>query len=186
MRHLVLLVLAFASCMSTAGPRLPEPTHRQQKLFQARPDEVWKAARAAVEEAHLPIAADDEAQGTLRVWMRKSARSRPEELERELARIANVEKARERGLGRLAEYLVEYTVEVHPVGDDRTGLDVSTEITAVHHEAIVVPPGIVHIVPRNFPVPSRGVLERQLVEQIGARLLLSEEMLYSLGVLGRD
>jgi hypothetical protein len=35
-------------------------------------------------------------------------------------------------------------------------------------------------------VPSKGVLERQLVEQIADHLLLSEEMLYSLGVLGHD
>jgi len=40
--------------------------------------------------------------------------------------------------------------------------------------------------PRSFEVPSTGVLERSLVEQIAARLLLSEEMLYSLGTLGWD
>ena len=60
------------------------------------------------------------------------------------------------------------------------------EIIAVDQQVVLLPPGILHAIPRNFPVPSKGVLERQLVERIAEHLLLSEEMLYSLGALGRD
>ena len=153
---------------------------------QASFDEVWKAALAAVEESSLRITEEDEAQGTLQAALHRRSRSEPEGLEREVTRIAEIRKARQRGLGRVAEYAVEYMVEVHPASDDRTSLDVSTSITAIDHQVIILPPGIAHVMPRSFEVPSKGVLERSLVEQIAARLLLSEEMLYSLGTLGWD
>ncbi len=186
MAYLLCLALALASCLPTPLPELPEPTHRQQKLFQASYDEVWKAALATVEETNLRIVSEDQSQGTLQAGAHKRARSGTEGLEREVTRIADVQKARQRGLGPVAEYAVEYTVEVRSASDDRTGLDVSTAITAIDHQVIILPPGIAHVVPRSFEVPSKGVLERHLVEQIAAHLLLSEEMLYSLGTLGRD
>ena len=186
MPYLFGLALLLASCLPKPLPQLPEPTHRQQKLFQASFDEVWKAALAAVEESSLKITEEDQAQGTLQAALHRRSRSGPEGLEREVTRIAEIQKARQRGLGRVAEYGVEYTVEVRPASDDRTGLDVSTSITAIDHQVIILPPGIAHVMPRSFEVPSTGVLERSLVEQIAARLLLSEEMLYSLGTLGWD
>jgi hypothetical protein len=185
--YLICLALLLASCLPKPLPELPEPTHRQQKLFQASFDETWKAAHATVEESLMRITEDDAAQGTLHAAMHRSAqRTSPQGLEREVTRIAELHKARQHGLGRVAEYAVEYTVEVHPGGDDRTGLNVSTEITAIDYQLIILPPGIAHAVPRSFEVPSKGVLERHFVEQIAAHLLLSEEMLYSLGTLGRD
>jgi hypothetical protein len=184
-RYLLWLALALASCMPRAVPERPEPSHRQQKLLQASYDEVWKAARVTVDEAQWSVTDVDEAEGALRASMRRRARS-GEALERELTRVAELSKARRLGLGPLAEYVVVYTVEVRRAADDRTGLDVSTEIVAVDHQVVFLPPGIYRAIPRNFPVPSKGVLERQFVERLAAHLLLSEEMLYSLGVLGRD
>lgn len=71
--------------------------------------------------------------------------------------------------------------------DAETRLDVSTRITAVDRsEAFVVVPGLVQVLPRSFDVPSKGVLERELVDGVGTRLFVAEEMLYYLGVLGRD
>ncbi|MET0153997.1 MAG: hypothetical protein ABW298_15500 [Candidatus Binatia bacterium] len=185
MRYLLWLALALASCMPGAVPERPEPSHRQQKLLQASYDEVWKAARTTVDEAQLSITDADESEGALRASMRRRSRS-GEGLERELSRVAELSKARQLGLGQLAEYVVVYTVEVRRAEDDRTGLDVSTEITAVDQQIVFLPPGIYRAIPRNFDVPSKGVLERQFVEQIASHLLLSEEMLYSLGVLGRE
>jgi hypothetical protein len=171
--------------MPRAMPERPEPSHRQQKLLQAPYDEVWKAAHAAVDEAQWSVTDADEAEGEIRASLRRRSRS-GEGLERELARVADLGKARQLGLGPLAEYVVMYTIEVRRAEEDRTGLDVSTEIVAVDQQVVLLPPGILHAIPRNFPVPSKGVLERQLVERIAEHLLLSEEMLYSLGVLGRD
>jgi hypothetical protein len=171
--------------MPRALPERPEPSHRQQKLLQAPYDHVWNAARATLEEAQWSVTEADEAEGALQASVRRRSRS-GEGLERELARVADLSKARQLGLGPLAEYLVMYTIEVRRAEDDRTGLDVSTEIIAVDQQVVLLPPGILHAIPRNFPVPSKGVLERQLVERIAEHLLLSEEMLYSLGALGRD
>jgi hypothetical protein len=141
--YLLCLAFLLASCLPKPLPALPEPTRRQQKLFQASFDEVWKAAHATVEESLMRITEDDEAQGTFQAAMHRNAqRTSPEGLEREVTRVAELHKARQRGLGRVAEYAVEYTVEVHPASDDRTGLDVSTAITATDYQIIIVPPGI--------------------------------------------
>jgi len=186
--RLLLLVLLFApSCMPSAGPEPPEVSHRQQKLVQASFAEVWQAAHAAIVETRARLADDDEKGGTIHLWMRKTAGARPGELERELTRIAEIDRARHMGLSRVSEYTVDYTVEVGRLGDRETRLDVSTKITAVDRsEAMMIMPGVVQVIPRNFVLPSKGILERELVQAIAGQLFLSEEMLYYLGVLGRE
>ena len=187
MAYIVLALLLASSCMPSAGPQLPEVSHRQQKQVRASFGEVWRATHGAIEDTHLRVTEDDETEGTIHLWSRKTARSRPEELERELMRIAEIDEARRRGLERLSEYLLDYTVAVAPLGEQETRLEVSTLITAVDRsEVIMIAPGIAHVIPRTFEVPSKGILERDLVERIAERLFLSEEMLYSLGVLGRE
>lgn len=187
MVYIVLLVLLASSCMPSAGPALPEVSHRQQKLFHASFGEVWRATHGAIEYTRLHVAQDDEAEGTIRLSMRRKASSRPEDLERELMRLADIDKARRGGLQRLSEYLLDYTVAVARLDEQQTRLEVSTQITAVDRsEVLMIAPGIAQVIPRTFEVPSKGILERDLVAQIAERLFLSEEMLYSLGVLGRE
>jgi hypothetical protein len=185
---LVLLVLLLvSSCTPSAGPARPEVSHRQQKLVRADFGEVWRAAHDAIANTNLHVTEDDEAQGTIHLWARKAARSRPDALERELVRIADVEKARRLGLERLSEYLLDYTIAVARLGEQETRLEVSTQITAVDRsEVMMIAPGIVQVIPRTFDVPSKGILERDLVAQIAERLFLSEEMLYTIGALGRE
>jgi len=183
----MLALFLASSCMPSAGPERPEVSHRQQKLIRADFGEVWRAAHDAIANTPLRVTEDDETEGTIHLWARKTARSRSDALERELVRIADVEKARRLGLARLSEYQLDYTVGVARLGEQETRLEVSTRITAVDRsEVIVIPPGIAQVIPRNFDVPSRGILEHELVSQIAERLFLSEEMLYSLGVLGRE
>src|SRR4029453_3270914 len=67
--YLLCLALLLVSCLPKPLPELPDPTRRQQKLFQASFDEVWKAAHATVEESLMRITEDDEAQGTLQAAM---------------------------------------------------------------------------------------------------------------------
>jgi hypothetical protein len=102
-------------------------------------------------------------------------------------RIADVEKARRLGLEHLSEYSLDYSVAVARLGEQETRLEVSTQITAVDRsEVMMIAPGIVQVIPRTFDVPSKGILERDLVAQIAERLFLSEEMLYTIGALGRE
>jgi hypothetical protein len=173
--------------MRSAVPERPEVSHRQQKLVRADFDEVWRAAHDAVANSPLHVTADDEAEGTMQLSTRKIARGRSGTLERDLVRIADVEKARRLGLRRLSEYTVDYTVAVARLGEQETRLEVATQITAVDSsEVVMIAPGIVQVVPRTFEVPSKGVLERDLVSQIAEHLFLSEEMLYTIGALGRE
>jgi hypothetical protein len=173
--------------MPSAAPERPEVSHRQQKLVRADFGEVWRAAHDAIANTPLRLTADDEAEGTMHLSTRKAARSRSDAVERELVRIADVEKARRLGLARLSEYLVDYTVAVARLGEQETRLEVSTQITAVDHsEVIMIAPGIAQVIPRTFDVPSKGILERDLVSRIAEHLFLSEEMLYTIGALGRE
>jgi hypothetical protein len=173
--------------MPSALPERPEISRRQQKLVRADFGEVWRAAHDAVANTHLRVTEDDEAEGTLHLWTRKTARGRSDTLERELVRIADVEKARRLGLRRLSEYTLDYTVAITRLGEEETRLEVSTRITAVDRsEVMMIAPGIAQVIPRTFDVPSKGVLERDLVSQIAEYLFLSEEMLYTIGALGRE
>jgi hypothetical protein len=183
----LLLLLLLASCLPSAGPALPERQHRQQRLVRASFADTWRAVRAAVGDRRLRVTEEDESVGVLRADLRRRRRSNQEEIEQDLLRVAEVEDAKRRGLQVVSEYVTDYTIEVAHVDDEETRLEVSTRITAVDRsEAILVGPGFVQVIPRNFDVPSKGVLERELVRGIGDHLFISEEMLYYLGMLGRD
>ena len=127
MVYIVLFLLLASSCMPSALPKLPEVSHRQQRLVRASFGEVWRATHGAIADTHLSITEDDEAGGTIHLSVRRTARSRPEELERELARIAEIDKARQQGLQRLSEYLLDYTVAVARLGEQETRLEKEVE-----------------------------------------------------------
>ena len=149
--------------------------------------DTWRAVRAVVGDWRLRVTEEDESAGVLRADLRRRRRSDREELQRDLQRIAEIEDAKRHGLQVVSEYAIDYAIELAHVDDEETRLEVSTRITAVDRsEAILVGPGFVQVIPRNFDVPSKGVLERELVSGIGGRLFISEEMLYYFGVLGRD
>lgn len=151
--------------------------------------EVWGALHAAIEEdGRLGADDEDEKEGTLSAGMRVAGRGRrPEEFGRELLRIADIEKARRAGLRGVSEYTVDYIVNVGRMTERETRLEIATRITAVDRsEMVYMPPGIVQVIPRNFDLPSRGVLEREFVSRVVEHLFLAEEMLYYLVELGRE
>lgn len=150
--------------------------------------DVWRALHAAIEnDDRLRAEEEDEKEGTLSAGMRRVADRRPEEFGRELLRIADIEKARRAGLRQVSEYTVEYTVNVGRLTELETRLEITTRITAVDRsEMVFMPPGILQVIPRNFDLPSRGLLEREFVSRVAEHLFLGEEMLYYLGELGRE
>jgi hypothetical protein len=182
----LLLLALLASCMPSAGPARPEVSHRQQRLLPASFEDVWRAAHAAVEEARLRISDEDEKTGTMHFWFRRTAGARPDVLFRELTRIAETEDARRRGLEVLSEIMVEYELSLARMDDDATRLELSTRIGAIDRSQAMMLGAFVQVIPRRFDVPSKGVLERDLVLAIGSRLFVAEEMLYDFGLLGRD
>ena len=185
LRLLVLLLLA-SGCMPSAGPERPEVSHKQQRLLRVEFREAWTAAHAAIAETPLRITADDENQGTMTLFLRRIARLRADELERDLTRIADLSAARNRGLEVLTEYVVEYDLSFTRMEDDATRLEVATRIAVIDKSEAMIIGGMVTVIPRRFDVPSKGVLEKELMLAIGSRLFVAEEMLYSFGLLGRD
>ena len=185
LRLLVLLLLA-SGCMPSAGPERPEISHKQQRLLRVGFREAWTAAHAAIGETPLRITVDDETQGTMTLFLRRIARMRADELTRELTRIADLSAARNRGLDALTEYIVEYDLSFSRMDDDATRLEVATRIVVIDKSEAMVLGGMVTVIPRRFEVPSKGVLEKELMLLIGSRLCVAEEMLYSFGILGRD
>jgi hypothetical protein len=185
LRLLVVLLLA-SGCLPSAGPERPEVSHRQQRLLRVDFGEAWTAAHAAIEETPLHITVDDESQGTMTLFLRRTARRSADELVKELTRIADVSAARNRGLQSLNEYTVEYDLSFTRMEDDATRLEIGTRIAVIDKSEAIVIGGLVTVIPRLFDVPSKGVLEKELMLAIGSRLFLAEEMLYSFGLLGRD
>jgi hypothetical protein len=180
------LLLLASGCLPSAGPERPEVSHRQQRLLRASFHEVWTAAHAAIEETPLRITVDDESDGTMTLFLRRTARLRADELVKELTRIADLSQARSRGLQSLNEYIVEYDLSFTRMEDEATRLEVGTRIAVIDKSEAIMIGGAITVIPRRFDVPSKGVLEKELVLAIGSRLFVAEEMLYSFGLLGRD
>jgi len=86
----------------------------------------------------------------------------------------------------LTEYVVEYDLSFTRMEDDATRLEVATRIAVIDKSEAMIIGGMVTVIPRRFDVPSKGVLEKELMLAIGSRLFVAEEMLYSFGLLGRD
>jgi uncharacterized lipoprotein len=67
--YTVLVLLLASSCMPSAGPELPEVSNRQQRLVRASFGEVWRATPGAIEDTHLRVTEDDEAEGTIHLFV---------------------------------------------------------------------------------------------------------------------
>jgi hypothetical protein len=180
------LLLVASGCMPSAGPERPEVSRKQQRLLRVDFREAWTAAHRAIGETPLRITVDDESEGTMTLILRRTARLRVDELERELTRIADISAARNRGLETLTEYIVEYDLSFTRMDADATRLEVAARIAVIDKSEAMVLAGMITVIPRRFDVPSKGVLEKELTLAIGSRLFVAEEMLYSFGLLGRD
>src|SRR5205814_233815 len=74
-----------------------------------------------------------------------------------------------------------------PAGEAGTSLKIRCAIDAIDRsEAIFLGPGVFQVAPRHIDVPSRGVVEHDLMRRLAANLFTAEEMLFMLGELGVD
>jgi hypothetical protein len=81
---------------------------------------------------------------------------------------------------------VTYYLLLAPAGDGITSVRVRSRIDAVARESAILGPGLFQIVPHHVDVPSRGVVERELLERLGGDLFTAEETLLLFGELGFD
>jgi hypothetical protein len=156
-------------------------THRLIHEPRAR---LWPAVLAALDDEGLRVVRRDDAQGALET---APQRQTGYDVPKRLAEIADVSHARGAGLGRASEFTVAYRVFLVPAGETDTSVKITSEIEAIDRSRSVwVLPGVFQIVPQRIDVPSRGVVERDLLRRLAAGLFTAEEMLSVLGEPGFD
>ena len=183
------LALALAVALGCGGwrPELDPKEHlrgEHTRLVQEPFERLWPAVLHGLEEEGLRVAAADRARGTIAT---RPVRYAGADLQKKLAEIADLSRARGEGMGRVSELAVTYFLLLAPAGDAGTSLKIRSAIDAVDRsEAIFLGPGVFQVVPRHIDVPSRGVVEHDLMRRLAANLFTAEEMLFMLGELGVD
>ena len=187
MRALLALgALALAGCTARVPELDPhEPIRGEHtRLVQMPRDQLWPAVLAGLGDEGLRVAHADEARGTIAT---RAIHYTDRDLRKRLAEIGDLSHVRGAGLGRISELNIEYYLLFASAGDNGTSLKIRSAIDAVDRsEAVFLVPGVFQIVPRHVPVPSRGVIERELMRRLVAGMLPAEEMLYLLGEPGVD
>lgn len=181
-------ICAMAGGCSAARPPRPTPEEfvcgQVQRLIKGPIDRVWTDVIAILEEEGATVEHSDREAGVIACHPIRTA-GRGRNLLRLVGRIADLKTARGR-LRSISEYAVEHTVFLMPAGADTSMKIVSTIQATDRSSAIIVGPGIGQIIPVTLTLPSKGVVERQLLRRIASRLFSAEEMLYYVGDLGYE
>jgi hypothetical protein len=180
-------VAALVGCGAVRGPELDPKEHvrgEHQRVLQEPIDRLWPAVLDALPGEGLEVARADRARGAIATDpIRLSGREVP----KRLAEIGDVARARSAGLQRVSELRVTYYLLLAPRGDAGTSLRIRSAIDAIDRsDAAFFGSGVFQVVPRHFEVPSRGVVERELMRRLVAGLFSAEETLYLLGEPGVD
>jgi hypothetical protein len=172
------------------GVRAPELDPKEHvrgehsRLLQLPRERVWSAVVAALDDEGLEVAEADEKDGTIAT---RPVRYAERDLGRRLAQIGDLSRVRGAGLGRISELVVQYFLLFTPAGEAGTSLKIRSAIEAIdRNDSYLFGPGIFPAVPRHILIPSRGVVERELMRRLAASLFSAEEMLWLLGEPGID
>ncbi|MFQ5665788.1 MAG: hypothetical protein ACE5I7_05080 [Candidatus Binatia bacterium] len=148
-------------------------------------EECWQLVHDVLEEQSIDIDAEDGHAYTLTTErVRRSPMTRT--LLHELRTIADLRRARARGLRVLSAFWFDYHVALSPLATG-TLITITSRIDAVDRSRVVYGLyGQVTVMPRNIRLPSTGVLEQRFLERLGNRVFGAEELLYLLGQPGYD
>jgi len=152
------------------------------RLFHESADVLWPKLVRALDEEGIPIARSDRAKRLIETGR---VRQSGADVVKRLRDIADLSNAHEQGLGRVTEYAVSYRLFLTPAGPD-TSVKVASAIDAVDRTEQLVGPGGLQVFPHHIDVPSRGVVERDLLRRLAASWFSTEEMLLVLGEPGLD
>jgi len=187
MRRVLVLAALAAGCGSLHAPVADPKAHvrgEHYRVIHEPPDRLWPEIVFALDEEGFRVAHSDRAHGIIQTGARRYTGR--DEMKR-LVDIADLSQARSTGFGRATEYEVAYALFLLPAGEADTGLKVTSTIAAVDRsEALFLGPGVFEVVPRRIELPSRGVVERELVRRLAGSLFSAEEMLFVLGEPGFD
>ena len=187
MRCWLALVLAVALGCGGWRPELDPKEHprgEHTRLVQEPFERLWPAVLHGLEEEGLGVAQADRARGTIAT---RPTRYAGADVQKKIAEIADLSRARREGMARVSELNVTYYLLLAPAGDAGTSVKIRSGIDAIDRsEAVFGGPGIFQVMPRHLDVPSRGVVEHDLMRHLVANLFPAEEMLLLLGELGVD
>ena len=175
--------------VACGGLRGPVPDAKEHvrgehfRLVSEPPDRLWSGVMHALEAEGFRLRRAEQARG----FIITGYRERSPEVLKKLGEIGDLSAARQAGLGRVSELEVTYQLFLLPAGDEGTRLKITSTIEAIDRsEAIFLGPGILQVIPRRITIPSRGVVERDLMRRLAADLFTAEETLLLLGEPGVD
>ena len=182
------LVLSAMLLVACGGLRGPVPDAKEHvrgehfRLVSEPPDRLWPGVVHALEAEGFQLRRAEQARG----FIITGYHERSPEVLKKLGEIGDLSAARQAGLGRVSELEVTYQLFLLPA-DEGTRLKITSTIEAIDRsEAIFLGPGILQVIPRRITIPSRGVVERDLMRRLTADLFTAEETLLLLGEPGVD
>jgi hypothetical protein len=182
---LAVLLVTGGACGPMRGPGADADEHVRGEHVRMVPeplDVFWPALERALVAEGFEVERADREHGLLETG---SVRLTEREELRRLPQIGDLAGLRG-ALRGLSEVQVAYQLLARDADPERTRLTIRSTIEAVVREELFLGPGLLQIVPRKIPVPSRGVLERELLRRLGADVFMAEEMLFLLGEMGVD
>jgi len=187
-RPLPLVLAALATgCGALRSPSLDPKVHvrgEHYRVIHEPVDRLWPQVLRGLEEEGLRVTRAERAQHTIQTAGRRYT-SRDEI--RKLGDVADLSAARGAGLGRATEYVVAYALFLLPAGETDTSLKITSTIEAIDRsETVFLGAGVFDVIPHRIEVPSRGVVERDLLRRLAGSLFTAEEMLFVLGEPGFD
>jgi len=182
------LVLSAMLLVACGGLRGPVPDAKEHvrgehfRLVSEPPDRLWPGVVHALEAEGFQLRRAEQARG----FIITGYHERSPEVVKKLGEIGDLSAARQAGLGRVSELEVTYQLFLLPA-DEGTRLKITSTIEAIDRsEALFLGPGILQVIPRRITIPSRGVVERDLMRRLTADLFTAEETLLLLGEPGVD
>ncbi len=182
-----LALAALVGCGGLRGPEVDPTEHvrgEHQRVLQEPIDRLWPAMLDALAGEGLAVAHADRARGAIATGpLRLSGR----DATKRLGEIGDLSHARSAGLERVSELEVRYYLLLSASGDTGTTVNIRSGIEAIDRgDTAILAPGVFQILPRRVDVPSRGVVERELMRRLVAGLFSAEETLFMLGEPGVD
>jgi hypothetical protein len=181
------VLVLLLGCGALRGPAVDPDEHVRGELtrvIREPADTLWPALVNALDGEGLAVAHAERNRGILTT---RPARYAERDVAKRLAQIGDLSALRRSGIGRVVELLVAYHLILRPAEEGSTRLTIRATIEAIDRsELVALGPGMLEVIPRRIPVPSRGVVERELLRRLGATLFTAEEMLFLLGEPGVD
>ena len=185
MRALLGAVVLLAGC-ALLRDAPPDPTDHVRGEHYRRlprpPAELWPALLAQLDAENLAAATTDAGHGLITTTWQYDG----DEVVKRLGEIADLRPARRAGFHTVTDWTVTYHLFLLPAGPSATTLKVTSTIEATDRSQTMLIGGLAEPFAKTVELPSRGLVERDLVRRLARGVLPAEEMLLVTGEPGVD